>query len=162
MKPSTRRTMTGTYFYLLLFGICLVGLLHASTTSKAEGRKTAASISAFCLLPSAFSRHCLAQHVGGDAGIAEIADQGQRHRVGVDDRGRHGLHVFEGDRFDVLDDLVGAELPAEVILLTGDSRHPAGRRLQREENRSLEMQLGGGQLVRRRSIPFDVTHLGQG
>nr|PYQ61697.1 MAG: metalloendopeptidase [Acidobacteriota bacterium] len=59
----------------------------------------------------------------------------------MDDRLRDAVDVIERHGVDVLDDLVGRELLPEVVFLPRDAGHAAHRRLQRQQDRSLEVQL---------------------
>src|SRR5581483_6035752 len=59
---------------------------------------------------------------------------------------------------DLRDDLIRAELLAEVVLLARDAAHAADRRLERQEDRSLEMQLRRGQLRGGRTMALEFAH----
>src|SRR5260221_983716 len=65
---------------------------------------------------------------------------------------RDALHVVGRDRLDPLEQLVEADLAAEVDLLTGQVAHAAARVLEGEHEAALEVVLGPAQLLPREGL----------
>src|ERR1700680_3236598 len=92
--------------------------------------------------------------IAGEGEAVEVADDGGGDGFRAEEFLRDLLDLLAGDRLNRGDKLFGREKAVEVNMVAREIGHPGGSRLERKQERALEMVFGATQLFFAHPVMF--------